>query len=398
MKYNFDQFISRQGTNALAFEGYEGYLFGGKDKMPCLAFTKEELISMWVADMQFAAPPCAIQAMTERLKHPVFGYTMNFDDQLYNALVGWCIHKYNWKFSRESMCVSSGVIPALNTLVESVCQPDQKVLALTPSYAYFKHAANKAGCELVTSKLIEAGSDYQIDFADFEKKAQDPQVKLFFLCHPHNPTGRIWSESELKRMAEICFKYGVKIVSDEIHCDLLRKGKTHTPLARLFPESKEIITCMSVSKTFNLAGLMIATVIIPDSNLRAVWNRKHHSLVNPLSLAAAIAVYEKGEEWLEELKSYLDQNFEWLFHFLKEHLPKAQFEIPQATYLAWIDLKSYFPQPINLTEFFLKEAGVILEGAEMFVENGGSRVRLNLACPRIQLQTAMERIKMSIFK
>jgi cystathionine beta-lyase len=397
MSYDFDRLISRCGTNALAEDGFENYLFGANAPVPALDVPREELISMWVADMQFAAPDAAIDAISERLKHPVFGYTMNFDDQLYQAFHAWCVERYGWRFAREDMLVALGVIPALFGLVEYVCQPGDKVLSLTPAYGYFKHATVQRDREFVTSHLLASeDGGYKIDFDDFEAKVSDPAVKLFFLCHPHNPTGKVWTGDELRRMGELCIANGVKIVSDEIHCDLLRTGTRHTPLARLFPGSRDIITCMAVSKTFNLAGMTIATVIIPDPELRAVWKRRHYPFVNPLSLAAAIGAYRNGAPWLDALRSYLDGNFTWTQWFLNEHLPMAGFRIPDATYLAWVDLRAYFDESTNLTRFFLEKAGVILEGGEMFVENGDCRVRLNLACPRAQVQRSLEKIRDAI--
>lgn len=397
MTFNFDQPISRHGTNALAEDGYEHYLFGTEPLASPLQVPAVELVSMWVADMQFAAPQAAIGAMRERLAHPIFGYTMNFDDQLYEAFGAWCDRRYGWRFDREQMQVSPGVIPALFGLVEYVCEPGDKVLSLTPSYGYFKHAAIHRGRVFETSPLRRSGDGhYEVDFADFERKVRDPAVKLFFLCHPHNPTGRVWTEEELHRMGELCLAHGVKIVSDEIHCDLTRSGVTHTPMAKLFPGSKEIITCMAVSKTFNLAGMMIATVVIPDPALRASWKRRHPPFVNPLSLAAAVGAYRDGEAWLEALKQYLDGNFDFMQRYLAQRLPKARFQIPQATYLAWVDLSAYFDDSVHLTRFFLEKAGLILEGGEMFVENGAQCIRLNLACPRAQVEDALNRLVAAI--
>lgn len=392
MSFDFDRIISRHGTNALSEEGFNNYLFGGGENAADLPIPRSELISMWVADMQFAAPPAAIDAMTERLKHPIFGYTMNFDDVLYDVFRDWCLKRYDWRVEREEMQVSLGVIPALFGLVDYICGPNEGVLTLTPAYGYFKHAANQRGRTLVTSPLLEVDGSYTIDFDDFEQKASDPAVKLFFLCHPHNPTGRVWTDEELRRLGEICIANGVKIVSDEIHCDLLRRDHRHTPLAKLFPDSRDIITCMAVSKTFNLAGMMIATVVIPDADLRAVWGKNHYPFVNPISLAAAVGAYRCGEPWLEELRDYLDGNFALVEEFLRRRLPEAGFRIPGATYLAWIDLSAYLPASLNLTRFFIENAGVILEGGEMFVENGGQRIRLNLACPRSEVQRGLERI------
>lgn len=397
MTFDFDQPISRKSTNTLAEDGYEAYLFGTEPLVPPLQMPATELISMWVADMQFAAPDAAIGAMRERLMHPVFGYTLNLDDQLYDAFGAWCGRRYDWRFDREQMQISLGVIPALFGLVEYISDPGDKVLSLTPSYGYFKHAAIQRGRVFETSPLLKRdGGYYEIDFDDFERKVRDPAVKLFFLCHPHNPTGRVWTEGELRRMGELCLSNGVKIVSDEIHCDLTRSGVTHVPLAKLFPNSKDIITCMAVSKTFNLAGMMIATVVIPDPELRAVWRRKHYPFVNPLSLAAAIGAYKDGEAWLEALRRYLDNNLAFAQRYISLWLPKARFQIPQATYLAWVDLSAYFDSSVNLTRFFLEKAGLILQGGEMFVENGAQCIRLNLACPQMQVEEALERLTRAI--
>lgn len=397
MSFDFDKPISRKGTNALAEDGFENYLFGTEPLVPPLQVPATELISMWVADMQFAVPDAAIDAIRTRLSHPIFGYTMNFDNQLYDAFVAWCKRYYGWQFDREQMQVSLGVIPALFGLVEYVCNPGDKVLSLTPSYGYFKHATVLQDREFETSPLRRKDNgDYEIDFEDFENKVRDPAVKLFFLCHPHNPTGRIWTEDELRRMGNLCLANGVKIISDEIHCDLTRVGVTHVPLAKLFPQSKEIVTCMAVSKTFNLAGMMIATVIIPDPELRAAWQRKHYPFVNPLSLAAATGAYRDGHSWLEALRQYLDDNFAFMKRYLSQELPKARFQIPQATYLAWVDLGAYFDGSINLTRFFLEKAGLVLEGGEMFIENGAQYVRLNLACPRKQVEEALRNLVLAV--
>lgn len=201
---------------------------------------------------------------------------------------------------------------------------------------------------------------------------------------------------ELRRMAELCLSNGVKIVSDEIHCDLTRTGVTHVPLAKLFPSSKDIITCMAVSKTFNLAGMMIATVVIPDPELRATWKRRHYPLVNPLSLAAAVGAYRDGEAWLEALRQYLDDNFSFMRRYLSLWLPKARFQIPEAMYLAWVDLSAYFDDSVNLTRLFLEKAGLVLEGGEMFVANGAQYVRLNRACPQVQVEEALKKLTAAV--
>ncbi len=288
---------------------------------------------------------------------------------------------------------SPGVVPALYDLVEHILDLDEKVLTLTPAYAYFERAPAHHGRALVTSGLVRSDDGrYAIDFADLEAKLADPELRLFFLCHPHNPTGRVWSDDELGRMADLCFANDVVVVSDEIHCDLLRGGLTHTPLAKLFPESDQIITCMSASKTFNLAGLGIANVIIPNDEIRDIWLARSSPIVNPISVAAATGVFGNGDAWLAQLRRYLDANFELVRDTLADRLPDAVFHIPDATYLAWIDVREYFSSDIDLARFFAERAGVLVEGADKFVADADGHIRINVACPRTVLQEGLMRV------
>ncbi|MEM1176772.1 MAG: PatB family C-S lyase [Acidobacteriota bacterium] len=387
---DFNQEIDRSGTNALAVEGYQGYLFR-KDPVQ-MRHAPEDLIHMWVADMALATPPAVIDAVKRRLEHPLFGYTGQFDGDYADAFCAWTQERYGWSFKRSALRIATGVIPALYSLVELLCKPGEKVLTLTPAYGYFAHAARANDIELATCPLAEGPDGFRVDPERFRQAAADPKTTLFFLCHPHNPTGRLWSPEELAEMAEICFEHDVFIVSDEIHCDLLRSGLIHTPLARLFPESKRIVTCMAPSKTFNMAGFQIANVIIPDADLRKRWKRKNLPFYNPLSLAAARGAYADGGPWLEALRAHLDQNFATLQRRLTEALPRARFRIPEATYLAWVDLGAYFDDSTNLTRFFAERAGLLLEGGDMFVADGGLNVRLNIACPQQTLEAAIQRL------
>jgi cystathionine beta-lyase len=395
MQYDFDRIIDRQGTNSMSVEGYRDYLFAGEVGLQ-IDYPKEEIIRMWVADMEFATAPEIVEALQKRLEHGIFGYSKVFDPQYAEAFLAWTESRYGWKWNPDHLLNSPGIIPVLFEAVKNLCKPGEKVLILTPSYAFFKHAADYQGRELVTSDLILEGGHYSIDFEDLRQKAADEAVKLSILCNPHNPTGRAWTEAELRQFGEICLENEVAIVSDEIHCDILRQGQQFIPLAKLFPESDQIITCMSPSKTFNLAGFLFANIIIPDDALRAKWQEKVLILDNPLSITAAQAAYTHGKPWLEELTAYLDQNFEFLRDYLKEHLPQAIFKIPQATYLAWVDVSAYFPPGENLTLFFANQAGVVLEGGNMFVANADGFIRLNLACPRSLLKKGLERIKGAI--
>ncbi len=391
MKYNFDEIIDRKNTNALSVDGFREYIFNADESMK-FPYEDDEFVRMWVADMEFATPPFIIDAIKERLDRRILGYTKVFDPEYYEAFVSWTEKRYGWRFEKEHLVTSNGIIPALYELVEYICKKDEKVLFVTPSYAYFKYAADHHQIEYVCSDLINNDGYYTIDFDDLEEKAKDEKTTLCIFCNPHNPSGRVWSEEELKRVGEILIRNNMWIISDEIHCDLLRIGKSHTPLAKLFPDYDKIITCMAPSKTFNLAGLMFSNVIIPNSGLREIWKQKHYDFQNPLSIAGAKAAYLYGEEWLEELRVYLDNNFQFTGEYLAKHLPKAKYRVSEATYLAWVNIGEYLPDEENLPLYFANHAGVLLEGGDMFVQNSDGYIRLNLACPRSILEEGLRRI------
>lgn len=395
MKYDFDKIISRQGTDAVSVDGFRVYLFDNKDplNLPC---ADSEVIPMWVADMEFATCPEIIDALKARVDHGIFGYTEIFNANVKNAFIKWAKTRYNWEVESDHIITSQGVVPALYDLIEYICKPDEKILTLTPSYSYFKSAADAKGIELLTTDLVRKEGSFFIDFEDIRLKVKHNKISLLLLCSPHNPTGRIWTDTELRELGEICLENNVTIISDEIHCDILRKGKHFTPLAKLFPHSDKIITCMAPSKTFNLAGLMFAITIIPNAEWRARWIKSHFFSENPLSITAAQAAYASGHEWLKELIDYLDLNFEFLREYLAIHLPKAVFTIPEATYLAWIDVSAYFSKEENTALFFANNAGVLLEGGNMFVSNADGYIRLNLACPKSRLEEGLKRITESI--
>ncbi len=389
--YNFDEVIDRQHTNAMNTDGFRDYIFHADETMT-FPYKDEEFIRMWVADMEFATPDVVIDGMRERLDKRIFGYTRVFEKSYYDAFHAWCERRYGWSFPRKELVMSNGIIPALYELVEYICKPDEKVLFLTPSYAYFKYAAEFNKRDYICSDLRYADGRYSVDFEDFAAKAAQEKNTLLILCNPHNPSGRVWTKEELEKLAGIIEENHLWVISDEIHCDLLRGNQRHIPLGKVMPEYQRLITCMAPSKTFNLAGMMISNVIIRDEELRATWLNRHYNFDNPLSIAAAQAAYEKGELWLEELQAYLDENFRFVEEYLKEHLPKAKYQPSEATYLAWVDLSDYFEPDENLPLFFAYKAGVLLEGGNMFVQNSDGFIRLNLACPRATLAEGLKRI------
>ncbi|QUL53468.1 PatB family C-S lyase [Paenibacillus tritici] len=391
MKYNFDEIVDRKNTNAMSTDGFKEYIFKASNDIT-FPFKDDEFIRMWVADMEFATPPEIIQAVKDRLDKRIFGYTKIFDPDYYLSVVGWTQSHYDWSFPKEQLVTSPGIIPALYELVEYICKPDDKVLIVTPSYAYFKHAVDFNNLKLVTSDLINKEGYYTMDYKDIKLKVRDEKVSLCIFCNPHNPTGRVWAPEELMRFGEICLENDVWIISDEIHCDLLRNGMVHEPLAKIFPNSDKIITCLAPSKTFNMAGLMLSNIIIPNDEVRALWQARHYSMENPLSIAATQAAYQHGDDWLRQLKTYLDDNFIFTQQYLKKHLHQAVFRIPEATYLAWVDISAYLPNEENMSLYFAANAGVLLEGGSMFVANSDGYIRLNLACPRAILTEGLKRI------
>ncbi|AUI66894.1 MULTISPECIES: MalY/PatB family protein [Glaesserella] len=390
--YNFDEIIERRHTNALNTDGFRSYIFKDDDGTMEFPYKDEEFIRMWIADMEFATPDVIIEGIKQRLDKRIFGYTRVHEDSYYQAFANWCKTRYDWSFDKKDLVMSNGIIPALFELVDYICKSDEKVLFLTPSYAYFKYAADHTHKQIVCSDLKNTDGYYQIDFEDLEKKAADPKTTLFILCNPHNPCGRIWTKTELEKLAAIIERHQLWVISDEIHCDLLRVGLTHIPFGKIMPNYERLITAMAPSKTFNMAGLMISNVIIRNKELKQVWLNRHYNFDNPLSIAAAQAAYEKGQDWLSELQIYLDKNFQFVRDYLSEHLPQAKYRIPEATYLGWIDLSAYFEPHEDLSRFFAYQAGVLLEDGNMFVQNADRCIRLNLACPKALLAEGMKRI------
>ena len=397
--YNFDEIIDRTHTNALNTDGFRGYIFhAGPEKV--FPYADDEFVRMWVADMEFAVAPEICDAIKARIDRRIFGYTGVYDDDYYRSFNKWCIDHYDWKVPHDELTFSPGIIPALFQLVETLCAKDEKVIINTPSYGYFAHAAEYNHVEFMTSPLVrDKQGHFTLDLENFEKCAADPKAKLVIFCNPHNPTGRMWTEEELASVAEIVEKYNLWIISDEIHCDLIRAGKKHIPMAKVMTDYPKLITCMSASKTFNMAGLQFSNIIIRDPATREEFKSadKIGGFVNPLSLVGQKAAYEVGGAWHEEMKVYLDENFNFLKSFLDENLPKAVMEIPEATYLAWVDMSAYFDKDEDLPTFFAYKAGVLLEGGDaLFVGNANRFIRLNLAMPRSIIKTGLERMAAAI--
>lgn len=392
MKYNFDEIIDRSNTHSVNYEGWRKTAEGNIALAPT-----EEYIRMWVADMDFATPPEILKAMRQRLDKKILGYSAVMDDSYIKVLEKWFLKRYAWKINREHLIFSPGVVPALNRLVDLLTQKEEGILIHTPSYFPFYSAALINKRNIYFSKLKNQNGHFDISFDDIEKQLKDPtkNIKLFIHCHPHNPTGRVWTKDELERLGKLCLENDVRIISDEIHCDLLRQGKTHIPLHSLFPESDKIITCTAPSKTFNTAGNLLSHIFIPEASIRKLWNERFGGSFSPLAIAGTEAAYAHGEPWLEELKAYLDENFLLLKKKVAELLPLAKFDIPDSTYLAWIDISAYanrIPDSMSVRDFFIEKAKVVVEDDTRYVDNSKGFIRLNIASPRKIVEEGIHRI------
>ena len=397
MTYDFDEIIDRKHTNALNTDGFRGYIFGdteGKMKFP---FKDDEFVRMWVADMEFAMCPDVIQAIKARADKRIIGYSQVFEPEFFQAYNSWCEKMYGWTYPKEEICFSLGIIPALYTLVDLLLGDYDYAIINTPAYGYFQHPIDERHKHAIHNKLkCDAQGNWTIDFDALEKDASNPFAKLLIWCNPQNPTGRVWTEEELRKVAAIVEKHNLWIISDEIHCDLLRQGVKHIPMAKIMPEYKKLITCTSVSKAFNMAGMMFAEIIIRDKGLRDLYigtTNAYAMNVNPLSIAAHQAAYEHGSEWLDQLKTYLDGNFQFVKDTLDRELPDITFQIPQATYLAWVNMNPYLGDVEDIPDFMANKAGVLLEGGDaLFVDNAKGYIRLNLAMPRVIIDKGLQRI------
>lgn len=397
MTYDFDEIIDRKHTNALNTDGFRGYIFHDFEGKKTFPFKDDEFVRMWVADMEFAMCPAIIQAIKDRADKRIIGYSQVFEPEFFQAYNSWCEKMYGWTYPKEEICFSLGIIPALYTLVDLLLGDHDYAIINTPAYGYFQHPIDERHKHAIHNKLkCDAQGNWTIDFDALEKDASNPFAKLLIWCNPQNPTGRVWTEEELRKVAAIVEKHNLWIISDEIHCDLLRQGVKHIPMAKIMPEYKKLITCTSVSKAFNMAGMMFAEIIIRDKGMRNLYigtTNAYAMNVNPLSIAAHQAAYEHGSEWLDQLKTYLDGNFQFVKDTLDRELPDITFQIPQATYLAWVNMNPYLGDVEDIPDFMANKAGVLLEGGDaLFVDNAKGYIRLNLAMPRVIVDKGLQRI------
>lgn len=388
MVYDYDKVIERKNTSCVKYDA------ASKMGMP------EDILPLWVADMDFQAPQGVIDRLKDAVEHGIFGYSEE-PEGYFEALLSWYSRRFGWEINREWLIRTPGVVFAVSAAVRAFTDIGDSVLIQQPVYYPFKRAIENNGRKAVNCGLVLKDGRYEIDFEAFEKCAAREEVKLFVLCSPHNPIGRVWEEWELRKLGEICLKHQVKIVSDEIHSDFVYPGHRHHVLASLSDEFAAItMTCTAPSKTFNLAGLQTSNIFISNEEMRSAYQHvlevQDCGELNRMGLLACQAAYETGEEWLEQLLVYLKGNLDYIRSFLAEKLPQIKVIEPEGTYLLWMDFRELNLNETELEELIVKKARLWLDGGTMFGEGGAGFQRVNIACPRSIIAEAMERLYQAI--
>lgn len=391
MKYNFDEIIDRSKTNSrkcnpeLYKDTYNG---------------KTDLLPLWVADMDFRVAPPILRSMSNIIEHGILGYSVAEDDY-YNSIIEWNKKRKDCNIEREWITFSNGVVPALNYIIQTFTKEGDSILIQTPVYNPFRVSTENNGRKIVENQLIDSNGYYTVDYEDFERKIVENNVKIFILCNPHNPVGRVWKKEELEKMGDICLKHNVLVVADEIHSDLIFKEYKHCSFLTLKDELKNnCIVCSAPSKTFNLAGLQTSFIFIANPDLRAKYQETMTKIrleaPNIFGIAAVTAGYTKCEEWLDELIQYLDGNRNYIEEYLKENIPEIKYVKPEGTYLAWLDFSEFLKSGDSLENIFEERAKVAIDYGNWFGTAGEKYIRLNFASPRSILKEALDRIKKAV--
>ena len=387
MKYNFDEITDRKNNHSTKYNEL------------MKKFGTDDVIPLWIADMDFKTAEPIIKAVEEKARHGIFGYVYR-PDEYFQSFINWQKKQHNWNVDKELLSFSIGVVPALATLVKQFSEKGDKILIQTPVYSEFYDINHDNGRTVIENKFSEKDGEYFLDLKDLENKLKE-QPKLFIFCNPQNPIGHVWTYDELKAIGDLCIKYNVPVVSDEIHADLTLWGNKHIPFASVSEEiSKNTITCTSTGKAFNLAGLQCATVVFNNLQEKQKFDKFWKDLEvhrnNPFNLVATIAAYNEGDEYLSQLKKYLEDNIMFVHNYLKDNIPKIKSNIPQATYLIWLDCRELGLNQKELEEFMLKKAKLGLNPGRAFQKDLEGFMRLNSACPRAVLKKAMEQLKNAV--
>ena len=384
MIFDFDRDIPRAGTDSVKWDGRRGY-FGTEDVLP-----------MWVADMDFAAPEAVTRALAERAAHPVYGYTL-FPDSVYDALIGWMRTRHGWRVERDWILMVPGVVPSLHAATLAFAGAGEGVIVQPPVYFPFFSSVTTPGRRLIENPLREENGRYRMDFTHLEQCAAQPDARMLMLCSPHNPVGRVWDADELREVLRIARQHGLVVLSDEIHHDLVYPGEKHIPLALLADDPSDIVTAVAPSKTFNIPGLGLSALIVSNpehrAKLRQAFDLLHVVGSNPFSVAAFAAAYREGGPWLDALMAYLAETRDAVVAYLAQHLPAIRPLVPEGTYLIWLDCRAMGLDDAALKRFFIEQAKVGMNPGTVFGEGGSGFMRLNIGAPRAVVMEALERIR-----
>lgn len=388
MKYNFDEIVNRRKTYSLKWDG--------GDLIKEIGYTTrydEETLPLFTADMDLPVPQPLIDALHRTVDHRIFGYSV-FPPAYFQAIQHWFKTRHDWEIRTEEIVYCPGTVYALNIAVRAFTEQGDGIIIQRPVYPPFTAAIEGNGRKVINNALqCDANGYYSIDFDDFEEKAKNESTKMFILCHPHNPTGRIFTKEELQKLAAICAENDVLIIADEIHGDLIRRHQTFIPIAKVVDEASHIITCTAINKTFNVAGLHCTNLIIPNAKLRERFSETMGvQLPSPFTIAALIAAYNEGEDWLEQLKEYIDDAMEWVKAFVEQRLPLVKVNIPEGTYVMWLDFSGYGLSPEEVHHRIYNKANVLLEDGHLFGEEGLHYQRICISSPRSIIKEALERI------
>lgn len=383
-KYNFDEIIDRKGTNSLKYD------YAVKRGKPA------DVLPLWVADMDFRTPKEVIDALVQKAQHGIFGYSEPLDGY-YDAIVKWFTNHFGWQPNRSKFVLTCGVVFAICNLIDALSEEEDGILINQPVYYPFSEAITDNGRKLVNSNLVYSEGRYSFDFDDIEKKIKEHNVKVFLLCNPHNPVGRVWRMEELKRISEICLRNDVFVISDEIHADFIYSKYSFVSYAALGKEAlRKAAICTAPSKTFNLAGLHNANIYIEDDKIRRRYiklqNKKGYFQSNVMGIVACEAAYRYGGDWLKELQEYLEGNLSFVRNYLARRLPKIKLVEPEGTYLIWLDCRELGIDDERLNEIITYKAKLWLDAGNIFGESGKYFERVNIACPRSVLETAFDRL------
>jgi len=383
LKYNFDEIVDRKPTESVKWNAVKK-LYG-----------RDDVIPIWVADMDFKSPPEVIEALKKRAEHGIFGYPM-LDDDYFDPFINWIKARHGIEIKKEWIVTTDGVVDALKIAIIAYSKPGDNVVIQTPVYYPFYNIINSNGRMILKNSLKFENGSYSMDFDDLEKKLSHKRTKLFILCNPHNPVGRVWKREELEKLVQLCIKHNVLLLSDEIHSDLVFSPNKHIPIFSISQDIKESsLTFYAPSKTFNLAGLKASFAVIPNEQLRSEYKNVIESLtsdnLNIFGMVAAKVAYEKGEAWLDDLLNYLRGNIDYVYNFFNEKLPKVKLQKPEGTYLMWLDFRAYGDEQ-KVKEILVNKAKVGLEEGSIFGEEGKGFFRMNIGCPISMLKDACNNI------